>query len=203
MFRAAPRCSPKACQGRRVVPALAIPGPIRATPYGALWGRNPTGRWLFFRNPALQHAHVARLHDAHRALACKKMTAGAASGEASARPGRATRSDSRSSAKPHVGSVSWVRLAQRNPIGRGRSCRLTACGLSRPTGFGGLRSLGCGFLARASSKLGLSRSIAALLRLGCIGSALSADDLACIRSRNGAKTRYAAGRYTCIFMICL
>ena len=49
-------------------------------PRNAVWqdfGRNPKGRALFFRNPALQRAHVASLHNAYCALSCEKIERGA------------------------------------------------------------------------------------------------------------------------------
>ena len=85
-FGAAPRCTPKSGQTRRGVPTLVILGSNRATPYGPILGRNPSGQCPFSCSTALQHAHVARLHDAHCALSCKKMAAGAASGQTATRP---------------------------------------------------------------------------------------------------------------------
>jgi hypothetical protein len=60
MFHTTPRCNPKLRQAWRRAPTAVILRSSSATPHGVILGRNPQGRRLFFRNPALQLAHGAR-----------------------------------------------------------------------------------------------------------------------------------------------
>ena len=117
-FHTAPRCDPKSCQPRRGAPAAVILRSSPATPDGAILGRNPKGRWLFFRNPALQLAYVARLHRARRALSCEKIAAGAASYETSTDPRH--RDLDRGARCVHERHQSF---RQRRLAGRYRACR--------------------------------------------------------------------------------
>jgi hypothetical protein len=86
MFHTTPRCNPKLRQARRRAPTAVILRSSSATPHGVILGRNPQGRPLFFRNPALQLACVARLRRTPCVLYCKKIAAGAGPYETSTGP---------------------------------------------------------------------------------------------------------------------
>ena len=84
-FGAAPRCSPKSCQTRRVVPALVIQGQAAQRRMARFWAATLRARAIL-----PQYGVAARswstLHDAHCALSCSKMAAGAASGQTATGP---------------------------------------------------------------------------------------------------------------------